>query len=119
MNILKNTNHDKKNHHPHLRNVIDITNPSAPRDLRRLVLILIQFDVDVLRDLWERIRRIARPEEVLRVEVVRAFWLRGLRRRGRGDGNTVEVHLQAVGDEGLVGPPVGDEGGEVDVAVED
>lgn len=69
-----------------LRDIINVADPRTPCNLRRVLLVLVQLRVNLLRDLWERISGITRPEEVLRIEVVRALL-------GLGDDDAVEAEF--------------------------
>ncbi len=76
------------------------------------MLIPIELRVDVFRDLGEWISGILYPEKVLRVEVI------GLLLR-RCDRDVIQLHFEAIGDEGLICPAVGENRYEIDVTIKD
>lgn len=57
----------------HLRNIPHITNPRTPRNLRRIVLIPPQLEINILRHLREGVGTVLGPEKVFVVEVVGFF----------------------------------------------
>jgi hypothetical protein len=56
-----------------LGDVIDAAHIRRSCDLGGILFISIEFGVDVFRDLWEGVRSVFRPEEVLCVEVYAFF----------------------------------------------
>ena len=93
-----------------MRDVVDVAHTGGTRDLGGILLVLVELGVDVFRHLRERVPRVLRPEEVLRVQVVRTFLPLRLRVIGLYD-DAVEVHGEAVRYEGLIGPAVCEHGG--------
>lgn len=82
-----------------LRDVVDVAHTCRSCDLSGILFILVEFRVNIFRDLGEWIRRIFRPEKVLRVEVI------GLLLR-RCDCDTIELHFETIRNERLVCPAV-------------
>lgn len=107
------SNNPLDTHDSQLRNIVNITDTRAPRNLSSIRLVLRQFRINFFCYLGEGICSVTRPEKVLRVEIVGLFRL-----FGRCYCDAVELELEAVGDECLVCPAVGQDGDEVDVAVE-
>ena len=96
----------------HLGNVVNITDTGGSGDLCRVLLVLFQLRIDILRNVGERFRRILGPEEIFGVEVVRAFL-------GVGDDHSVQFHVKTVGYQRLISPTMGNHWDQVDVTVKD
>ena|SRR6266404_528375 len=80
-----------------LGDVIHIAHTRRSCDLRSILLVLVELRVNVFRDLWEWIRGVSRPEEVLGIEVISLLlW--------SCDRDAIQPHLEAVRNERLVGP---------------
>jgi hypothetical protein len=82
-----------------LRDVVDVAHTCRSRDLGGILFISIELRVNVFRDLREGVRSVFRPKKVFCIEVIGLLlW--------RRDRDAIQLHFEAVRDEGLICPTV-------------
>jgi hypothetical protein len=93
------SNGKEANKDEQLRDVVDVAHTRRSCDFGGILLIPIELCVDVFRDLGEWIRGVLGPEKILRVEVIGPL-------QRRCDRDAIQLHFEAIGDEGLICPAV-------------
>ena len=91
-------------------------------DFAGVIFVFGELGVDVFGDLGERNASVARPEEVIGIEIVGPFhltftWIIAVHQSLHRD--SIESHLQHIVDQGLVGPRVRQHGDEIDITIYD